>query len=80
VRKLRVFLSYSRKDSDFIVKLAPALEARGYLADFDLSTHDAANVATGISAEDEWWKRLQEMIQAADVMVTCLRNFGPRVA
>ena len=69
VQKLRVFLSYSRKDSDFIVKLAPALEACGYLADFDLSTHDAANVATGISAEDEWWKRLQEMIQAADVMV-----------
>ena len=67
--KLRVFLSYSRKDSDFIVKLAPALVARGYLADYDRSTHDKDNVATGISAEDEWWKRLQEMIQAADVMV-----------
>jgi WD40 repeat protein len=68
-QKLRVFLSYSRRDSEFVARLASALEARGYLPDFDRSTHDKDNVITGISAEDDWWKRLQEMIEAADVMV-----------
>ena len=34
-RPLRIFLSYSRKDKDFIVHLANALTARGYIADFD---------------------------------------------
>ncbi len=67
--RLRVFLSYSRKDSEFTARLASGLEARGYLPDFDRSTHNKDNVTTGISAEDDWWKRLQEMIEAADVMV-----------
>ena len=67
--KTRVFLSYSRKDSDFTRRLAEALEARGYIADYDRSLADPANIATGISAEDEWWQRLQDMIAAADVMV-----------
>lgn len=67
--KLRIFLSYSRKDESFIGKLADALTARGYLPDFDRSPHDKDNVTTGISAEDDWWKRLREMIEAADVMV-----------
>lgn len=43
--------------------------AAGFLADFDQASHDPHNVSAGISAEDEWWKRLQEMIAAADVMV-----------
>ncbi len=67
--KLRVFLSYSRKDAEFVGRLAEALTARGYLADFDRSPHDKDNVTTGISAEDDWWKRLQEMIELADAMV-----------
>jgi hypothetical protein len=67
--KTRVFLSYSRKDSDFTVRLAQALEARGYVADYDRSLSDPANIATGISAEDEWWQRLQDMIASADAMV-----------
>ncbi len=67
--KLRVFLSYSRKDREFTTWLADALIARGYLADYDQSSHDKANVETGISAEDEWWQRVQEMVAAADVTV-----------
>jgi hypothetical protein len=67
--KTRVFLSYSRKDAAFTEKLAGALAARGYLPDYDRSTLDPANVETGISAEDEWWQRLQEMIGRADVML-----------
>jgi formylglycine-generating enzyme required for sulfatase activity len=67
--KTRVFLSYSRKDSDFASRLASVLEARGYIADYDQSASDPVNIATGISAEDEWWKRIQDMIAAADVMV-----------
>lgn len=65
----RVFLSYSRRDATFIARLSEALSARGYLADFDNSTHDPGNVEAGISAEDEWWTRLQQMITLADVFV-----------
>jgi WD40 repeat protein len=68
-RKARVFLSYSRKDKGFTHRLADALRRRGYVADFDQSEHDPDNIETGISAEDDWWKRLQEMIAAAEAMV-----------
>ena len=67
--KTRVFLSYSRKDDAFTHRLAGALAALGFEPDFDQSSFDPANIATGVSAEDEWWRRLQEMIAAADVMV-----------
>jgi WD40 repeat protein len=67
--KVRVFLSYSRTDKDFTRKLALALTGLGYVADFDQSEHDPANIETGISAEDDWWKRLQDMIAAAEAMV-----------
>jgi WD40 repeat protein len=66
--KTRVFLSYSRKDGDFTLRLAEALRRRGFVADFDQSEPDAAH-DVGISAEDEWWRRLQQMIAAADTMV-----------
>jgi formylglycine-generating enzyme required for sulfatase activity len=67
--KTRVFLSYSRNDGIFVHRLAKALAARGYEPDFDQSSFDPANITTGISAEDDWWRRLQDMIAAADVMV-----------
>ena len=67
--KTRVFLSYSRNDAAFTHRLAVALTARGYEPDFDQSSFDPANIATGISAEDEWWKRLETMIAAADIMI-----------
>ncbi|MBK8200076.1 MAG: toll/interleukin-1 receptor domain-containing protein [Acidobacteria bacterium] len=67
--RTRVFLSYSRKDGDVMGRIAEGLQGAGFLADFDKASHDPHNVTAGISAEDEWWKRLQEMIAAADVMV-----------
>ncbi|MBU1210091.1 MAG: TIR domain-containing protein [Alphaproteobacteria bacterium] len=65
----RVFLSYSRKDEVFMRRLATALHERGYAPDFDQSDYDPDNISGGISAEDEWWQRLEQMIVAADVMV-----------
>ena len=65
----RVFLSYSRKDRAFAERLATSLTARGFVADWDQASTDPDNIATGISAEDEWWARLQQMIMAADVIV-----------
>ena len=50
-------------------RLADTLLARGLQPDFDQSTYDPDNIEGGISAEDDWWMRLQEMIAAADVMV-----------
>lgn len=67
--RTRVFLSYSRRDGDVMGRIAEGLQRAGFLADFDKASHDPHNVTAGISAEDEWWKRLQEMIAAADVMV-----------
>ena len=67
--RTRVFLSYSRKDGEVMGRIAEGLQEAGFLADFDKASHDPHNVTAGISAEDEWWKRLQEMIAAADVMV-----------
>jgi WD40 repeat protein len=67
--RTRVFLSYSRKDAALVQRVADGLMAAGFLADFDQAAHDPGNVSAGISAEDEWWERLQEMIAAADAMV-----------
>lgn len=65
----RVFISYSRADQDFVRRLAASLEERGFAPDWDQTTLDPDNVGAGISAEDEWWGRLQEMIATADTMV-----------
>ena len=65
----RVFVSYSRQDSRFVAWLAEQLQGHGFLVDFDLSTYDRLGIDTGISAEDAWWSRLQELITAADVVV-----------
>jgi TIR domain len=67
--KARVFLSYSRKDAAFTRRLSAALAGRGYAPDYDQSSRGPANIDTGISAEDEWWQRLEEMIAAAETMV-----------
>ncbi|MEL6826217.1 MAG: TIR domain-containing protein [Pseudomonadota bacterium] len=66
---IRVFLSYSRRDTALMLQIAESLRARGFEPDFDQSSHDPDNVSGGISAEDEWWLRLQEMIAICDVMV-----------
>ena len=67
--KLKIFISYSRKDTVFTRRLADALATRGYEPDFDQASYDPDNIATGIAAEDEWWQRLQHMIAAASTMV-----------
>lgn len=67
--KTRVFLSYSRGDHDFTHRLARALTTLGYVADFDQSDFDPSNIEAGISAEDDWWLRLKELIATADAMI-----------
>ncbi|WP_189787482.1 toll/interleukin-1 receptor domain-containing protein [Streptomyces capitiformicae] len=67
--RTRVFVSYSRKDAEFLSWLAQGLRDRGLLVDYDRSTEDPNSVTTGISAEDAWWTRLEEMITAAEVIV-----------
>ncbi len=74
--RLRLFISYSRKDGDFVRQLADALTARGYHCNFDQAAYDPDNITTGIAAEDEWWQRIQEMITAADVMVFVVSPFS----
>lgn len=49
--------------------LTEALSRRGLLPDFDLAPEDPGAEDTGISAEDEWWTRLEQMITRADVIV-----------
>jgi hypothetical protein len=66
---MRVFISYSRKDKDFVVRLAQGLDSKGILADYDQSEADPNNITIGISAEDEWWLRLQELITVAHLIV-----------
>ena len=67
--KTRVFLSYSRADSGFTDRLAEALAESGYTPDYDRSVYDPDNIDSGISAQDQWWQRLQQMIAKADVVV-----------
>ncbi len=67
--RLRVFLSYSRQNEAFMRQIADALRARGFEPDFDQATYDPHQISGGISAEDEWWVRIQEMIAACDVML-----------
>ena len=69
VARLRVFLSYSRKDGEFVARLAEALTGPKFEAAYDASPHAKNNPELGIAAEDEWWKQLERMIAAADAMV-----------
>jgi tetratricopeptide (TPR) repeat protein len=67
--KTRVFLCYSRKDGSFTSRLADKLYDRGFRPDFDQSAFDPTNIDSGVSAQDDWWQRLRQMIEAADVIV-----------
>lgn len=68
-RKTRAFISYSRKNKVFTDRLAGELAQQGYKVDYDQSPFDVDNIDTGISAEDDWRKRLREMIAACEAMV-----------
>jgi hypothetical protein len=59
-RKLRVFISYSRKDEDFALELLAGLEVVGFEPYLD--KHD-------IAAGEDWEARLGLLIEAADTVV-----------
>ncbi|MFO1017628.1 MAG: toll/interleukin-1 receptor domain-containing protein [Hyphomonadaceae bacterium] len=67
-RPVRVFISYARADIVLVRALAEALHAYGYFADYDLGG-DEARIDGGLSPSDDWWKRLQDNIAAADVVI-----------
>ena len=61
--KAKVFISYSRKDMAFVDKLEPTLKARGFEPLIDREE---------IYAFEDWWKRLQALIEQADTVVFVL--------
>ena len=68
-RATKVFVSYSRKDADFVDKLQVGLATRGYEPVYDRSTRGHDDPDVRLSAQDEWWAQLKIMIAAADVMI-----------
>jgi hypothetical protein len=61
--KAKVFISYSRRDMAFVDRLEPALKARGFEPLIDRAE---------IYAFEDWWKRLQALIERADTIVFVL--------
>src|SRR5262249_30557310 len=61
--KAKVFISYSRKDEEFAEWLREGLEARGAEV-----FRDVDDTLPG----EEWWRRLQSLIAAADTIVFVL--------
>ena len=61
--KLKVFISYSRKDMAFADRLEMALKARGFEPLID---------RTEIYAFEDWWKRIEALIGRADTVVFVL--------
>ncbi|MGO9005979.1 MAG: TIR domain-containing protein [Beijerinckiaceae bacterium] len=61
--KANVFISYSRKDLAFVDRLATALEGHGIAPSID---------RTEIYAFEDWWKRIEALIGAADTIVFVL--------
>src|SRR5215831_18365101 len=59
-RKLKVFISYSRKDEDFAQELLSGLQLSGFEAYLD--KHD-------IAAGEDWEARLGRLIEGADTVV-----------
>jgi tetratricopeptide (TPR) repeat protein len=59
----RVFISYSRSDMAFVDRLEPALVARGFEVMIDREQ---------IYAFEDWWARLQSLINQADTVVFSL--------
>jgi hypothetical protein len=59
----KVFISYSRKDTDFADRIEAALKAHGFEVFID--RHE-------ITAPEEWWKRIETLITQADTIVFVL--------
>jgi WD40 repeat protein len=66
--RVRVFLSYSRRDGAFCARLASALDGR-FEPIYDQSTRVHDDPDTRLTAQDEWWAQLKIMIAACDAMV-----------
>ena len=62
-KKLKIFISYSRKDMDFAGRLEAALKARGIECLID---------RTEIYAFEDWWKRIQALIIQTDTVIFIL--------
>jgi tetratricopeptide (TPR) repeat protein len=61
--KAKIFVSYSRKDFEFVDKLDAALKAREFDTFVDRSE---------IYAFEDWWKRIQGLIAKADTVIFTL--------
>jgi tetratricopeptide (TPR) repeat protein len=61
--KTKVFVSYSRKDMAFVDRLAAGLEANGIALLID---------RTEIYAFEDWWKRIENLINEADTIIFVL--------
>jgi len=61
--RLKVFISYSRRDFEFVDRLQSALKARGI---------DAAIDRTEIEKGEAWWKRIQQLISECDTIIFVL--------
>lgn len=55
-----IFVSYSRRDSVFVERLAAGLVARGFAPKIDRAD---------IYAFEDWWKRIEQLIVKADTIV-----------
>ncbi|MGE0768430.1 MAG: toll/interleukin-1 receptor domain-containing protein [Hyphomicrobiaceae bacterium] len=66
--RVRVFLSYSRRDGAFCARLASALDGQ-FEPVYDQSTRAHDDPDTRLTAQDEWWAQLKTMIAACDAIV-----------
>jgi formylglycine-generating enzyme required for sulfatase activity len=64
VEKTKVFISYSRKDRDFVDRLIAALEAHDHIS--------VVRDTDDILPTEEWKGRLERLIGEADTIVFCL--------
>jgi formylglycine-generating enzyme required for sulfatase activity len=62
-RKTRVFISYSRVDLEFALRIVAALEAQRFEVLIDVSS---------IEPSEKWWQRIKDMITQADTLVFVL--------
>lgn len=69
---VRVFVSYSRRDSTHLKSLVNMLEEFGFYCDYDSSEQAGQAIERGLAPTDQWWDRLKENIAECDVLVFCV--------
>ncbi|MCD4687514.1 MAG: toll/interleukin-1 receptor domain-containing protein, partial [Anaerolineae bacterium] len=57
-----VFISYSRRDLDFVQTLDAALTAKGKVTWFDQKTEPLVGILPGA----KWWEQIKDGIETAD--------------